>query len=81
MSERWKYQFKMGIFWGILMTIFMALFEIKEKSLMEQITSYNFFLRAFVYISVGIFVVGYFNWKEKINGKEYKWSDIFKKKQ
>jgi len=65
MSERWKYQLKMGGFWGVFMTIFMTLFEIKEKPLMEQITSYNFYLRAVIYISVGIFVLGYYNWKQK----------------
>lgn len=65
MSERWKYQLKMGGFWGVFMTVFMTLFEIKEKPLMEQITSYNFYLRAVVYISVGIFVLGYYNWKQK----------------
>lgn len=56
---------KMGGFWGVFMTVFMTLFEIKEKPLMEQITSYNFYLRAVVYISVGIFVLGYYNWKQK----------------
>lgn len=65
MSERWKYQLKMGGFWGVFMTVFMTLFEIKEKPFMEQITSYNFYLRAVVYIGVGIFVLGYYNWKQK----------------
>lgn len=69
MSERWKYQLKMGGFWGVFMTVFMTLFEIKEKPFMEQITSYNFYLRAVVYIGVGIFVLGYFNWKQMQKNK------------
>ncbi len=69
MSEGWKYQFKMGGFWGVFMTVFMTLFEIKEKPLMEQITSYNFYLRAVVYVGVGIFVLGYFNWKQMQKNK------------
>ncbi|MBL7886264.1 MAG: hypothetical protein JNJ52_05920 [Flavobacterium sp.] len=69
MSERWKYQLKMGGFWGVFMTVFMTLFDLKEKPLMEQITSYNFYLRAVVYIAVGVFVLGYFNWKQMQKNK------------
>ncbi len=42
MSERWKYQIKMGGFWGIFMIIFMTLFELKENPFMEQLSSTNF---------------------------------------
>lgn len=69
MSERWKYQFKMGGFWGGFMTLFSALFDIQEKPFMEQIMSYNFYLRAIVFISVGIFILGYFNWKQKLKNQ------------
>ena len=66
MSERWKYQLKMGGFWGIFMIIFMTLFEIKEKSISEQLSSPNFYIRAISYLVLGIFVLGYFNWKSKV---------------
>jgi hypothetical protein len=66
MSERWKYQLKSGGLWGVFMIIFMTLFEIKEKPFVEQINSYNFYFRAVVYLIIGIFVLGYFNWKAKI---------------
>lgn len=69
MSERWKYQIKMGGFWGLFMVVFMTLFELQEKPFMEQITTYNFYLRAVVYIAVGIFVLGYFNWKQMQKNK------------
>jgi hypothetical protein len=66
MSERWKYQIKMGGFWGVFMVIFMTLFQLKEKTIAEQLSDTNFYIRAVGYIVIGIFVLGYFNWKEKI---------------
>jgi len=69
MSERWKYQIKMGGFWGLFMVVFNILFELKEKPFMEQITSYNFYLRAVVYIAVGIFGLGYYNWKQRLKNQ------------
>jgi len=66
MSERWKYQLKMGGFWGVFMVIFMTLFELKEKTISQQLSDANFYVRAVSYIVIGIFVLGYFSWKEKI---------------
>lgn len=70
MSERWKYQIKMGGFWGIFMIIFMTLFEIKEKPFMEQLSSTNFYIRAGIYLAVGIFGLGYYNWKQKMKSEK-----------
>nr|WP_294773506.1 hypothetical protein [uncultured Flavobacterium sp.] len=72
MSERWKYQLKFGGFWGVFMVVFMTLFEISEKPFTEQISSYNFYFRAVVYLAVGIFVLGYFNWKAKVKRENNK---------
>lgn len=66
MSERWKYQLKMGGFWGVFMVIFMTLFELQEKTISQQLADRNFYIRAVGYILIGVFVLGYFNWKEKI---------------
>jgi len=66
MSERWKYQLKMGGFWGIFMVVFMTLFELKEKTISQQLSENNFYIRAVSYIVIGIFVLGYFSWKEKV---------------
>jgi hypothetical protein len=66
MSERWKYQLKMGGFWGVFMVIFMTLFELKEKTISQQLSENNFYIRAVSYIVIGIFVLGYFSWKEKV---------------
>ena len=65
MSERWKYQLKMGGFWGVFMVIFMTLFELKEKTISQQLSENNFYIRAVSYLVIGIFVLGYFSWKEK----------------
>ena len=61
---------KMGGLWGIFMIIFMTLFEIKEKPFMEQISSTNFYIRSLSYITIGIFVLGYFNWKQKMKSEK-----------
>jgi hypothetical protein len=66
MSERWKYQLKMGGFWGVFMVVFMTLFELKEKTVSQQLSENNFYIRAVSYIVIGIFVLGYFSWKEKV---------------
>ena len=66
MSERWKYQLKMGGFWGVFMVVFMTLFELKEKTISQQLSENNFYVRAVSYIVIGIFVLGYFSWKEKV---------------
>ena len=66
MNERWKYQIKTGGFWGIFMTVFNVLFELKQVSFLEQISKPTFYIRLVVYVLVGIFVLGYFNWKAKL---------------
>jgi hypothetical protein len=66
MSERWKYQIKTGLFWGIFMSVFNVLFDLQEKSISTQLSTANFYLRAVVFILVGIFLLGYINWKAKV---------------
>lgn len=66
MRERWKYQIKSGGLWGVFMILFMSLYELKEKSFSEQLSNPNFFIRAFFYLVTGIFLLGYYNWKQKI---------------
>jgi len=70
MSDRWKYQLKMGGFWGVFMVVFMTLFELKEKTVSQQLSDNNFYVRAVSYIVIGIFVLGYFSWKEKVKRED-----------
>ncbi len=65
MSERWKHQIKIGIFWGLFMTVFNVLFELQEKPLNVQLTTPNLYIRLVVFTFFGIFLLGYFNWKGK----------------
>lgn len=65
MSERWKYQIKMGGIWGLFMTVFNVLFDIKDTPLAAQLAAPAFYLKALAYILVGIFVLGYYTWKSK----------------
>jgi hypothetical protein len=65
MNERWQYQLKTGGIWGVFMVVFTTLFDLKEKPLTEQFSNSNFYLRSVIYIGIGIFVLGYFNWKAK----------------
>ena len=69
MSERWKYQIKFGGIWGVFMTVFNVLFELKEKPISVQVTSQNFYIRASAFILIGIFVLAYFNWKQKVKNE------------
>ncbi len=65
MNERWQYQLKTGGIWGVFMVVFTILFDLKEKPLTEQFSNSNFYLRSVIYIGIGIFVLGYFNWRAK----------------
>lgn len=65
MSERWQYQIKTGLFYGILASILLTLFELVEKSFSDAFLTYTFMLRVVVLILAGIFLVGYSNWKSK----------------
>ncbi|RTY95812.1 hypothetical protein [Flavobacterium sp. GT3R68] len=72
MSERWKYQIKNGGLWGIIMIVPMVLFRINEKTISEQISSPKFYLRVLVYLAIGIFLIGYINWKAKVKSESTK---------
>lgn len=65
MSERWKYQLKTGGIWGVFMVIVITFFDLKDKPIITQLSSWNFYVRGVIYIGIGIFVLGYFNWKAK----------------
>ena len=65
MSERWKYQIKMGGIWGVFMSFFMLLFDLKTISVSEQLSQPSFYIRAATFIILGIFVLGYITWKSK----------------
>ncbi|MEY2922186.1 hypothetical protein [Flavobacterium sp.] len=65
MSERWKYQLKSGGLWGLFMSVFILLFNMKEQPIAEQLQHPEFWVKTLVYLIVGIFGLGYYNWKHK----------------
>lgn len=69
MSERWKYQIKSGGFWGLFMIGFTTIFGLKEMSFMQQISTPNFYIRVAGYLVLGIFVLGYINWRAKVKNE------------
>lgn len=68
MSERWKYQIRMGGIWGLFMTVFMTWYEAKEHPLIEQLSSPQLYIRMVAFLAVGIFVLGYYTWKNRKGG-------------
>lgn len=79
MSERWKFQLKFGIFWGLFMGFCTIFFEGKQNAIQEELTSPKFYLRMSIYLLLGIFLLGYLSWKGK-DPKNNKWSTFFGKK-
>ncbi|WP_298156087.1 hypothetical protein [Flavobacterium sp.] len=65
MSERWKFQVRMGLFWGIFMSVFQLLFELNETPALLQLNNKWFYIRLLLQILAGIFVVGYFSWTSR----------------
>ena len=65
MSERWKYQIKTGGFWAVIMTVIVVVFDLNETPLYEQITSFQFYFRLVFFLLMGIFILGYFTWRNK----------------
>ncbi|AWA29128.1 hypothetical protein HYN48_02955 [Flavobacterium magnum] len=65
MSERWKFQIRTGVFWGVFMSFFQLLFEMKRTPVTTQLSDVGFYVATLAQILVGIFVVGYFSWTSR----------------
>jgi hypothetical protein len=66
MSERWKYQVRSSLIFILLMPLFTTLMDWMDTSFAEAFFSFKFLVRVLVFALVGIFGIGYFNWKEKL---------------
>ncbi|MDI9256030.1 MULTISPECIES: hypothetical protein [Flavobacterium] len=71
MSERWKYQIKTGLPFGIFMPIVLTLVEWYYSSFSEAFISIKFLVRLCIFLFVGIFLIGYSNWRAKKKSEEY----------
>ncbi|MCF6131387.1 hypothetical protein [Flavobacterium wongokense] len=73
MNERWKYQIKTGVPFGIIMPIIMTLFDWYGTSatFLEAFISVKFLTKFVIFMTVGIFLIGYSNWREHNKNQEY----------
>jgi len=65
MSERWKYQVKTGVFWGLFMIGFSTWYLSGTTPLATQLADNGYYFRAVGYIVFGIFELGYSSWTAK----------------
>ena len=71
MSERWKYQIKSGLPFGLLLPIVLGLFDWYGTSFSDAFLTKKFLINLIIFLFGGIFVIGYFNWKEEQKKEEY----------
>jgi hypothetical protein len=71
MRERWKYQIKAGLPFGLIMPIAITAMDWYGTSFEEAFLTRKFLVYLGVFLFGGIFVIGYFNWKEKQKNEEY----------
>ncbi|MGV3697804.1 hypothetical protein [Flavobacterium sp.] len=71
MSERWKYQIKTGLPFGLGLPIVITSFEWFGTSFAEAFLTKKFLVYLLVFLFFGIFVIGYSNWREKKKNEEY----------
>lgn len=65
MNERWKFQVKNGLIWGLIMSSCLAVFDVFEMSFEDPFLSKKTLFRTFYFVFTGIFLVCYFRWKKK----------------
>ncbi len=64
-SERWKYQIKIGLIWGICLSLFMSSLDFFYASFETSFLTFAVLKRTLIFIALGIFFVGYMRWKTK----------------
>lgn len=71
MSERWKYQIKKGLPFGIVMPILLAGFEGYGTSYADAFLSEKFAIQLVAFLLAGIFIIGYSYWRERQKNEMY----------
>jgi hypothetical protein len=73
MSERWKYQIKTGLPFGIVMPIIMTLFEWygTSETFAEAFFTMKFLIKLIVFMTIGVFLIGYSYWRERAKNEMY----------
>ncbi|MGC4040841.1 MAG: hypothetical protein QM710_08705 [Flavobacterium sp.] len=71
MNERWKYQIKSGLPFGIIMPVILTCFEWYGTTFTEAFFTRKFLVYLATFLFFGVFVIGYSNWREKQKNNEY----------
>jgi cytochrome c biogenesis factor len=71
MNERWKYQIKSGLPFGLLLPIGLGLVDCYGTSFSEAFFTLKFLITLLIFLFLGIFVIGFNNWKERRKTIEY----------
>lgn len=70
MSERWKYQIKSGLVFGITLAFAISVFKGIEDGFVNEYFTWKFLFKLLIFIAIGIFGIGYFNWKAKVKKED-----------
>ncbi len=70
MSERWKFQLKNGLIWGLIMSFLMYAVDTIDMSFRDAFLTRKNLFRILFFVITGIFLVGYFSWKKKIKSEK-----------
>jgi len=71
MSERWKYQIKKGLPFGLIMPILITAIDAYGTSFKDAFLSQRFLTMLGVFMFAGIFIIGYSYWREKQKNEMY----------
>lgn len=73
MGERWKYQIKKGLPFGLIMPVVMTSIEWfgTSDTFKEAFISKKFLAELVVFLFFGVFVIGYSSWREKAKNEMY----------
>jgi len=73
MNKRWKHQIKSGLPFGIGMPIIMTLFDWfgTSATFTEAFFTIKFLVKFIVFMLLGIFLIGYSSWREKVKNEMY----------
>ena len=73
MNERWKYQIRTGLPFGIIMPIIMTLFDWfgTSATFTEGFFTVKFLIKLIIFLVIGVFLIGYSNWREREKNEMY----------